>query len=74
MAALHAIHEDLPDDAGSIHRPKLAESRFAWLLEQGGKVSDRVSWQATITDRAETGHRKRRAMLKGKIALAIAAQ
>lgn len=75
MAAPNAIHEEFPDHADRIHRLKIAEGRFARLLQEhngiNGQVAGAESRQAPMSEDAGTDLRKRRVMLKDEIVRAI---
>lgn len=77
MAAPHAIHDEFPNDAETIHALKISDARFARLLSEYDTVNDEVaaaeSRHTPMSDEAETELRKKRAHLKDEIARAMTA-
>lgn len=72
MATPHAIHEEFPNDADSIHRLKLENAHFARLLDEYDVVNDKVHAAETlihpVSEAAEKEMRRARARLKDEIA------
>ena len=77
MAASHAIHEEFPNDAETIHALKMADAHFARLLDEYDSINDQVAGAETTTAPTSQDHetelRKQHASLKDQIARAITA-
>ncbi|MDO5605609.1 MAG: DUF465 domain-containing protein [Paracoccus sp. (in: a-proteobacteria)] len=77
MAAAHAIHEEFPNDAETIHALKVSDNRFARLMDEYDSVNDEVAAAETrvepTSEEHETELRKQRARLKDEIARMISA-
>ncbi|WBU52165.1 YdcH family protein [Paracoccus sp. SCSIO 75233] len=75
MAASHAIHEEFPNDAQTIHDLKTSDNHFARLLDEYDEVNDEVAAAEThvkpTSEEHETELRRKRAHLKDEIARLI---
>lgn len=71
MAAPHAIHEEFPNDADTIHQLKVSNAHFARLIDEYDTLNDRVVAAETLVKPTapdyETELRKKRTHLKDEI-------